>query len=275
MIGTRLPRRLAAAAVAVALTAGGAGCSGGSGTHGGSSTAPISLSTVIASLPATAPSSPAALAAFLQQGFSRLGSARVTFTTALSGNALAGSGPVRVARGEITALDVHATVSGVGAVHYLLAGGVPYAALPRPTAPGRPYVVLGRTAGNGQLDRAAIGLQATKLLTSPATYRTLIRAASRVTLLGRTTVDGVPVLHYRAPVRVNDISAGDSSSTSVRFALSALDVPSLTVDLWVDGAGRPVRASAPAPDGRPSNVDFTLPNRPVAVSAPPSGEVDR
>ncbi|HVU91008.1 MAG TPA: hypothetical protein VHC23_02170 [Jatrophihabitans sp.] len=277
MTGTRGHRhgpvpRAALAAIA-SVTVGLAGCtSGGSGGHTtpASSPAPTSrpLSTAIAPLPGTPPSSPAGLAAFLKQGFARLGSARVSFSTALSGNQLSGSGPVQIADGQVSALDVHATVSGIGAVHYVLAGGKPYAALPTPAAAGKPSVVLGSGSGD-QLDRAAIGLQATKLLTSPATYRTLLAAADRLTLVGRTTVGAAPALHYRAPVRVDAVSSSDP----VRFALAALDVSSLTVDLWVDGAGRPLRASAPAPDGRPSNVTFTDLNQPVSIAAPAADQV--
>jgi hypothetical protein len=280
MIGTRWRRpglgavTCLAAAVGTCLATVLAGCTS-SGTGSGPSTSSAaqssaSLSTAIPPLPSSLPSSPSDLAAFLQQGFSRLGSARVTFTTALSGNTLSGTGGVRLAGGQVSALDVHATVSGIGAVHYVLAGGVPYAALPKPAAPGKPYVVLGRASGD-QLDRAAIGLQATKLLTAPATYRTLIGAADRITLIGRTSVGAAPALHYRAPVRVDAISSSDP----VRFALSTLDVSSLSVDLWVDGAGRPLKVSAPAPDGRPSNVDFADLNRTVTVSAPAASEIEK
>lgn len=218
-------------------------------------------------LPGTAPATTAALAAFLEQGFSSYGSARIAFSTALSGNALAGDGQVRLGGGQVTGLDVQATVSKIGGVHYVLADGKAYAALPKPTA-GKQYALLGGSQNSDDLTRTAIGLQAVKLLASPATYRSLVSAAGSIRLIDRLGLNGVPALHYRAPVSIDKIPASDP----VRIALGALGVPSLTLDLWVDGAGRPLKASAPA-GGRASDVTFTEVNRPVTLTAPPAGQV--
>jgi hypothetical protein len=264
------------ARVLLVLTLAGAGtaCGGGSSKStgpsspaaaGSSSTA--ALTTETPALPATAPDSPTALAAFLQRGFATFGSARIAFSTALSGNALAGGGSVRLGAGQVSGLDVTATVSKIGRVHYVLAGAGAYAALPKPVA-GKPYVLLGGSQTSDQLTRAAIGLQATKLLASPATYRTLVLAAPSLPLIDRLGVAGVPALHYRGPVPVDRIPSSDP----VRIALGALGVDNLALDLWVDGAGRPIKASAPA-EGRASDVSFSAINRPVTLAAPPADQV--
>lgn len=267
-------RLLAPVLLVLTLTGATTACSGGSsGSPAHSSAAPAgptstaALSTDTPALPATAPNSPTALAAFLQRGFAAFGSARIAFSTALSGNALAGGGDVRLGAGQVTGLDVTATVSKIGRVHYVLAGAGGYAALPKPVA-GKPYVLLGGSHSSDELTRAAIGLQATKLLASPATYRTLVLAAPSLQLVDRLGVAGVPALHYRGPVPVDRIPSSDA----VRIALGALGVDRLDLDLWVDGAGRPVKASAPA-DGRASDVSFSAVNRPVTVAAPPADQV--
>jgi hypothetical protein len=231
--------------------------------------ASATLSTAIPPLPATPPASPAAVAAFLQQGFGAFGSAQLAFNTALSGNALGGRGKAQLAGGQVTGLDVTATVSEIGAVHYVLAGGGAYAALPKPIA-GKPYVLLGGSHESDQLTRAAIGLQAAKLLASPATYRTLVLAASSLQLVDRAGVGGVPALHYRGPVKIDRISTGDP----VRIALGALGVTDIALDIWVDGAGRPLKASAPA-GGRASNVTFSAINHPVTIAPPPAAQIAR
>ena len=254
------------------LLGGTAACSSGSASHHrpAGSSAVRSYSTEIPALPATAPNSPAALAAFLQRGFAAYGSAQIAFSTALSGNALAGGGRVRLdGGGEVSGLDVTATVSQIGPVHYVLVDDEAYAALPQPVG-GKKYVLLGGSHSADQVTRAAIGLQATKLLASPATYRTLVLASPTMTLVDRAEVGAVPALHYRGPVPVGRIPSNDP----VRIALGALGVNELTLDLWVDGAGRPVKASAPA-GGRASDVRFTQVNHPVSLSPPPSGEIAR
>ena len=257
---------------AVALLLGAAGCTSDHSPSHPTSSAPSAphssaLSTQVAALPGTAPATASALAAFLQQGFSSSSSARITFSTALSGNALAGGGSVRLAGGQVSGLDVRATVSKIGAVHYLLVDGRAYAALPKPTA-GKQYVLLGGSRSGDDLTRAAIGLQAIKLLAAPATYRTLVTGASALRLVDRLGLNGVPALHYRAPVSIDRIPASDP----VRVALGALGVTTLTLDLWVDGAGRPLKASAPAA-GRASDVSFSAVNQPVTLTAPPAGQV--
>lgn len=227
------------------------------------------LGTTTPALPAAAPTSPSAVAAFLQRGFATFGTARITFGTALGGNSLSGTGQVQVSGGQVSALDVSATVSKIGAVHYLLAGGGAYAALPQPVG-GKPYVLLGGSHSSDQLTRAALGLQATKLLASPATYRTLVLGASSLRLVDRSGVGGIPALHYRGPVSVERIPTSDP----LRIALGALGVTDVALDLWVDGAGRPVKASAPA-GGRASDVTFTSINAPVTVAPPAAGQIAR
>jgi len=265
------------APVLLVVTVVGALTACGSSTGGAPSTptsvnAPVStpvLGTRTAPLPVDPPASPEALAAFLQQGFARFGSAQITFSTALSGNSLAGAGRVRLAGGQVTGVDVTSTVSKIGAVHYVLTGDGAYAAMPQPVA-GKRYVLLGGSQNSDQLTRAAIGLQAVKLLASPATYRTLVLAAPTLRMVDRAGVAGVPAMHYRGPVSVERIPTSDP----VRIALGALNVTAIALDLWVDGAGRPVKASAPA-GGRASDVTFSAINRPVTLTSPPADQVAR
>ena len=77
-------------------------------------------------------------------------------------------------------------------------------------------------------------------------------------------------MHYRGPVSVERIPTSDP----VRIALGALNVTAIALDLWVDGAGRPIKASAPA-GGRASNVAFSAVNRPVTLTSPPADQTAR
>ncbi len=255
-----------------------AGCTSAGGrqapthhTSAGLSGPPTGLPTAIPTLPATAPDSPATLAAFMQSGLGRTGFAHLVFRTGLAGTTLTGQGDAVLSLGEATGLDVRAVVSKVGAVHLLFTGGTGFAALPKPTAPGKRYTKIGGSAGGADLDRVAIALQATQLLAAPGTYRTLVAASRNLTRLADGKIGVTPVFHYRATVPVADIPATDR----VNLALSALGVTRLDLQVWVDGAGRPLKVAAPAPDGRVSDVTFTEINRPVSVAAPPSSQVDQ
>jgi hypothetical protein len=228
------------------------------------------LPTAFPSLPANPPTTPDALAALIRSGLAATGYARVHFSSALAGNALSGAGRVVLAGGKVAGLDVRDQISGIGSVHFLLVNNVPYAALPKPTKPGKPYVVIGGSTSGDQLSRAAIGLQATGLLAAPDTYRTLVAAGTKLTLVGTARVGPTPALHYRTPVDLTRIPSSDP----VRVALGALTVSRLDLDLWVDGAGRPLKASAPAPDGRPTDVTFSDINQPFTIAAPPAAQVD-
>jgi hypothetical protein len=58
--------------------------------------------------------------------------------------------------------------------------------------------------------------------------------------------------------------------------LQAVGVSTLTVDLWVDGLGRPVKVTTPLTGkaAAPTTVSFSAFNRPVKVVAPAVDDVD-
>lgn len=233
---------------------------------------PRQLSTAVVPLPAAPPTTPSALAAFLDAGQARFGSARVQVATALSGDSLSGSGSLTTdAAGQVTAMDVGVDVNGLGHVHVVLAGGTAYGELPATASSAQPYVVLDGTHGGAAGKSAALAARAMTLLAAPRTYRTLVAAAPSDNLVGRDRLGGVPVLHYRAPIQIAKID----SASPVRIALDLLGVKAMTLDLWVDGAGRPVQATAPTPDGRTSRVAFAAINAPVTITPPPSSQVQR
>jgi hypothetical protein len=229
------------------------------------------LPTAVPSLPATAPDSPRSLAAFMQAGLPLTGDEHLRFRTGLAGTSLTGQGDAVLSTGDVTGLEVDAAVSNVGDVHLLYVGGTGFAALPKPTAPGKRYTRIGGSAAGGEMDRVAIALQATQLLAAPATYRTLVAASQNLTRLADATIGATPVLHYRATVPVARIPSTDR----VNLALTALGVTSLNLQVWLDGQGRPLKVAAPAPDGRVSDVTFSDINKPVHVAAPPAAQVDQ
>jgi hypothetical protein len=270
----RLARALHAIGLCTVIVSVVAACTSSAGKRAPStpppSRPPATLSTSVPDLPATPPTTPAALVAFMTAGLAATGFVHLTFDTSLAGTSLSGTGSAVVAGAKVTGLDVRDALSGIGAVRFVLTDGVAYVALPTPTKAGKPFAVIGGSAHDDRLNRAAIGLQATQLLAAPGTYRTLVSAATNLTLAGRETIAGRPALHYRAPVQVDRMADADP----VRIALTALAVPSVALDVWVDGAGRPLKASAPSPDGRTSHVTFDQINAPVRIARPPADQVD-
>ena len=274
-----LRRRLLGLVLVPSLGLGGVACTSSGGDHPSSDqttaaapTAPATgLPTDIPALPATAPNSPAALAAFLQSGLPLTGFEHLVFRTGLAGTSLTGQGDAILSNGEVTGLDVDAAVSKVGDVQLVFVGGTGFAALPKPTAPGKRYTKIGGAVDGAEMDRVAIALQATQLLAAPSTYRTLVAASQGLTRLADEQVGSTPVLHYRATVPIASIPATDR----VNLALTALGVTSLDLQVWVDGRGRPLKVAAPAPDGRVSDVTFTDINKPVSIAPPPAAQVDQ
>src|SRR4051812_28999282 len=254
-------------------------CTSSSGDHrssghttGAAPTIPATgLPTDIPTLPATAPDSAAALAAFMQSGLSLTGYEHLRFRTGLAGTSLTGQGDAVLVNGDVSGLKADAVVSKVGDVQLLSVGGTGFAALPKPTAPGKRYTKIGGSVAGAQMDRVAIALQATQLLAAPATYRTLVAAAENFRRLSDDKIGATPVFHFRGTVPVQKIPATDR----VNLALTALGVTSLDLQVWVDGRGRPLKVAAPAPDGRISDVTFTDINKPVSIAAPAASQVDQ
>jgi hypothetical protein len=113
--------------------------------------------------------------------------------------------------------------------------------------------------------------------------------SSQVTRIGRDVIDGTSTTHFRATYDLAKAGSGASPSTIQRF-VELTGTSAVPVDVWLDSAGRVRRLSLTIsviklPQGATPAAQAEIPLRvtvtldlsafgtPVAVTAPPAGEV--
>jgi hypothetical protein len=172
------------------------------------------------------------------------GSARLRLSVARRAVAVTGDGVVDFARGR-GSLVLDLRVLGLGSLEQRVVGRHVYLRLPDQvgSTPSWLAVGLGNAAG-------------ADLLTSvdPAAALDYLAGATGAVRRGADDVGGVRATHYVATIR----------------ALA----PALTVDVWLDGAGRVVRESYGAAGFR-TTLDLDRFGLTVTVAPPPSDQVSR
>ncbi|MER3408700.1 MAG: hypothetical protein C4305_02800 [Thermoleophilia bacterium] len=167
-------------------------------------------------------------------------------------------------------------------VEVVVARNVLYVRLPalaRQVAPGAEWLKLDpSTFPGGMTGGANVGRLAQ---VSPRQLLAALVRAITTTRLGSATVRGVSTTRYRITVDLPRLAAGlpKAQRADVLSAIRQLDLRTLPIDAWVDGAGY-VRRIATAltlkPQGVPSFLRFTVDlydfNKPVRVTVPPEGK---
>ncbi|MGH3719572.1 MAG: hypothetical protein ACRDRI_12195 [Pseudonocardiaceae bacterium] len=148
-----------------------------------------------------------------------------------------------------------------------------YAQLPAELNPaGKPWVRLTPDSSNPTIRTMATLIESVRNSASLDQSTTFTSAARRVTLVGKESLDAVPVTHYSIEVDVAKLP----STTPGRQTLLGAGVTTLPVELSVDDEGRPVKLTQDVTvQGQSASTVITLSrfNAPVSISAPPPDQV--
>jgi hypothetical protein len=262
----RSPRSTAVPAVlagllAIVLTASACSSSGGSSDRA----TPQALPTTTPVLPDQLPKNAPALARLMAHGLVATGSAHLTVDVTNHGVTTKGGGGVTMVNGKLTGFDLVTDIGALHGVRTVDVNSVTYARLPHPARAGKPWSAIAAKGGSAALTTVRSATAATEQLAAPATILALV-SAGHASLQGAGKVAGGSALHYAVSTKV----AALPRNAAVRAVLARQGVTSVRLDLWVDGAGRPVTVrTTPTPRRGPSGtVRFRDYNQPVALQAP-------
>jgi hypothetical protein len=262
------PPRAATALLAglLAVLLGGVACSS-SDSHSKTTTKP--LPTSVPSLPDQLPKTAGALAALMTQGLVAAGSAHLTID-ATGPTAVKGTGGVTMVNGRLTGLDLTTTIGSLGAVRVVEVNSVTYGRLPHPAHAGKPWAPIPARGGATEIRKVRSAAASAEQLATPANILALI-AAGQATLRGAGKIGNSAALHYGVTTTVARVS----HSAPIRALLTKQGARSVRLDLWVDGAGRPLTVKdTTSPSGAVSGtVHFADYNHPVAVQAPSASTI--
>ena len=180
----------------------------------------------------------------------------------------------KLSNGKVTALDLTEKIGGQ-TVRLILVGRKAWAKLPSAVVPNasraKPWLTVTSSSKNPTIRVVAAGLARTSSQTSLDGEVAFARAATKVEKVGHETIDGVSTTRYALDVATARLPA----STSAK-ALVALGVKSVPTQMWIDGAGRPVRVSEKVTARSVTStttVNVTRYNRSVSVNPPPAGQI--
>jgi hypothetical protein len=271
---TSRPFSVAAAAGLVALVLGGAACSSSSSSKSPASTGTSRppLSTAVPVLPDHLPKTAGALARLMAKGLIATGSAHITVDATGRAVAVRGTGGLTMVNGAITGLDMTADIGNLRGVRVIEVNSVTYGRLPKPARADKPWSPIPGTGGPSRIAKVRTATATTEQLAAPGNVLALV-TAGRVKLKGAGKIGASAALRYAVTTRVSALPR----SAPIRIALTREGVQSMHLDLWIDGAGRPLTVKdTPTGDGATSGtVRFRAYNDPVALQAPSATTVAR
>jgi hypothetical protein len=251
-----------------------AGCStSGAGHPSGNNT----TSTTSAS-PTLPPATDAAgLAELLRRGISSVSSVHLVLNVTTPSQTVNGEGDAKLADAALKALDITEQL-GSGDKRRLLIVDQPgesYAQIGGTANPtGKPWLLITPDSTNPTARNLAASLDAVRRSASFDHFSALASAARSVTLAGKESINGTPVDHYSIEVDVAKLP----NETPSRQPLLAAGIATLPLELYVDGQGRPVKATQDLTvQGQHTTtaITFSKFNEPVSITAPPPDQVER
>lgn len=158
-------------------------------------------------------------------------------------------------------------VAGMGSVEVRIVSGVVYinaGDLGLPSMSGKPWMKVDLTDESNPMGAAFAKIAAM----NPADLMKGFQSISTLTEVGTETVDGIQATHYE--VSVDTAKIGDL--VGMPHGTTGSMPKTLTYDVWVDGANRPVEITI---DNPMVTVDlhFSAWGQPVHVVAPPASQV--
>lgn len=264
------PRRAIVLAPAAALVVALAGCSSSDGSPSASTAAPAPTSSAASSGAAHATKDPraVALAARMDKGMRGLTSAHLAVDAGTLGGRTAGD--VTYHDGTATASDL-VLDTGAERTRLLTVGTTTYAMLPsgRNTS-GKPWVKVSATSTNEFVRALASSLDVTRAAASLPAVAEIVSTASSIREVG-TAPKAAAAHHYSLVV-----DPSRSAGTTLGGLLAAIGQSNVPVELFLDGAYRPVRIAVSVKIGSQA-FDFTVVasafDAPVTIAAPPAGQV--
>jgi hypothetical protein len=262
-------RRLAAAAGALLLAGGLAGC-GAAADGAGAASAGSRTASPTARHGDT-------LVADMTRAMAGAKSARVTISSAFGRQRVTGRGSFRF--GSALAADLSVALPGQGEVRVVLLPAACYLRLPAaaglPVA--TPWLKIGRTGDDALSTAFGPLLDQLRQSFDPDGYLALLGATSRLTPTGRRDVDGVSTTRYAATVDLATAARLAGGSLARHYeALLRTGVTSLRYTLWVDGQSLPRKFSTTVATEHATvtvSSKFADWGRPVSIRAPSADRV--
>ncbi|WP_375493046.1 hypothetical protein [uncultured Jatrophihabitans sp.] len=243
----------------------------GKGTSANSTSASSAPTTSAAAAPAGDQAT--SLATSLKQTLATVKSFHLTLNVTAAGAKITGTGDEKLAGGKLAAFQITENIPGGQTVRIVYVDGKIYAKLPRSLSKSsKPYVLVSPNSTNPMLRGIAQSLDSALQSASAQSASVFAQAASSVRNLGKTTVGGQQVTHYAVVVDPKKLPA----SLPGRSTLAKVGVTSIPVDMYLDNQNRPVQISSHTTVlGKSTNSVATISryDQPVAISAPPAGEV--
>jgi hypothetical protein len=268
MISTR--RLVAVAVLCPAIAVAGCSTSGAGHPSGNGATSTASAS------PALPPATDSAgLAELLRRGISAMSSVHLVLNVTTPSQAINSEGDAKLAGGTLQALDITEQQGSGDKRRLLIVGQETYAQLGGTANPaGKPWLLITPNSTNPTARNLATSLEAVRRSASLEHFTAFASAARSVTLVGKESLNGSPVDHYSIEVDVAKLP----NDTPGRQPLLAAGITTLPFELYVDGQGRPVKATQDLTvQGQHTTtlIAFSKFNEPVSITAPPPDQVER
>ena len=225
-------------------------------------------------LPAGMPTDAAGLGTLLQSAVSKISSAHVALDIDLAGQSLTGNGDETLQNGQLTALDISEKLpGGAGTIRVIMVDGKTYAKLPASmNSSDTPYLLVTESSSNQIIRQLASSLDSALSAASLASVGLFTRAAKSLEVKGTEQVNGVQTVHYSIVVDVAKLPA----SMPGKSQLTKGGIDTLPLELYVDTSGRPVELTETLNvQGQKVSTKASISayNKPVTITAPPSGQV--
>lgn len=224
-------------------------------------------------IPSGMPTDAPALGTLLQSGLSTMTSAHFDLGIDIAGQQLTGGGDEKVTNGKLVALDLTETLPGLGPVRVILVNGTAYAKLPAAlNSTGKPYLVVSESSSNQYVRQLASSLDSALSAVALSGITDITAAAKTFNVKGTETIAGVQTTHYSIVVDVAKLP----NDFQGKSAIEASGLKTVPLELYVDSTGRPVRLiETLSAQGQTAVTTTTVTdyNKPVTITAPPSGQV--
>jgi hypothetical protein len=228
--------------------------------------------TPTAAAPPSFPRALPQLVSLLEQGTRSVHTAHLTLDFNVAGSAITATGEEQLNNGTATAVGIVERVPGFGTLELRVLGtSSVYVKDPRRASTPKPWVHVTSAATDPLLKQIYSSLQSTAAFGSLDSMGALLRAAAQLQFVGRETINGVPVGHYRFVVQTQQLPANFPN----RDQIIGAGVSQIPVEIYIDPQGRTRKAMdtvTVATTKATVGFELTSFNTPVHITAPPPGQ---
>lgn len=217
----------------------------------------------------------AGLAALLRRGISSVSSVHLVLNVTTPNQTINSDGDAKLAGGMLKDLDLTQQLRSGDKRRLLIVDQTTYAQLGGTANPaGKPWLLITQDSTNPTARNLAASLESVRRSASLDHFSAFAAASRSVTLAGKESINNTPVDHYSIQVDVAKLP----NDTPGRQPLLATGITTLPIELYVDGQGRPVKATQDLTvQGQHTTtvIAFSKFNEPVSITAPPADQVER